>query len=68
MTAHDERGPAAGPVDEPAGERLRSAAGRQECAVADVPPGSGPATTPGLVVTEDHLADGRAITYFEVSR
>jgi hypothetical protein len=26
------------------------------------------ATTPGLVVTEDHLADGRAITYFGISR
>ena len=26
------------------------------------------ATTPGLVVTQDHLADGRAITYFGVSR
>jgi hypothetical protein len=29
-------------------------------------PDTGRATTPGLVVTEEHLADGRAITYFEV--
>ena len=27
-----------------------------------------PATTPGLVVTEDRLADGRAITYFGTAR
>ena len=26
------------------------------------------ATTPGLVVTEERLADGRQITYFEVAR
>ena len=29
---------------------------------------TGPATTPGLVITEDHLADGRAITYFGIAR
>jgi hypothetical protein len=31
-------------------------------------PDTGPATTPGLVVTEERLADGRHITYFGTSR
>ena len=31
-------------------------------------PDTGSATTPGLVVTEDRLADGRAITYFGIHR
>jgi hypothetical protein len=29
---------------------------------------AGLATTPGLVVTEERLPDGRAITYFGISR
>ncbi|HEY2224564.1 hypothetical protein [Actinomycetospora sp.] len=28
----------------------------------------GPATTPGLVVSEERLADGRRITYYGLSR
>jgi hypothetical protein len=31
-------------------------------------PDTGPATTPGLVVTEERLADGRHITYFGIAR
>ncbi len=31
-------------------------------------PDAGPATTPGLVVSEERLADGRHITYFGVAR
>ena len=36
--------------------------------VSDAPPGTTPpATTPGLVVTEERLPDGRRITYFGIS-
>jgi hypothetical protein len=50
--------------DEPRRERRFPDVRRQERDLPD----TGPATTPGLVVTEDHLADGRAITYFGRSR
>ena len=39
---------------------------RQERDFPDTVPD--PATTPGLVVTEERLADGRAITYFGTTR
>ena len=59
------------PDEDPTGERRRPDVGRQDRAVAAAPTGPatsmGPATTPGLVVTEDRLADGRHITYFEVA-
>ena len=58
MTTPDEDGPS--------GERRFSDTGRQQRDFSDS--GTGPATTPGLVVTEDHLADGRHITYFGISR
>jgi hypothetical protein len=73
MTTPDEGGPGRPTGESPGespGERRRSAVGRQERAVAATQPGGdpSPATTPGLVVTEERLADGRAITYFEVPR
>ena len=66
--------------DEPAGRRpdgrtapLPSDARKCRCCHGDGAPRyaateAGPATTPGLVVTEDRLADGRAITYFGTAR
>ena len=53
------------PDDHSTRERRRPYVGRQERAVAG---GREPATTPGLVVTEERLADGRHITYFGTSR
>jgi hypothetical protein len=61
MTTPDGAGDA-----DPMRERGRPGVGRQERAVADA--SSAPATVPGLVVTEQRLADGRHITYFEVAR
>jgi hypothetical protein len=50
--------------DGPSRERRFSDTGRQQRDFSD----TGSATTPGLVVTEDRLADGRAITYFGIAR
>lgn len=61
MTTPDDSGGAA-----PMRERRRPDAGRQERAIAGVP--TTPATTPGLVVTEERLRDGRRITYFGTRR
>jgi hypothetical protein len=52
------------------------AASRQESRVPDTgrlqrdfpDAAGGPATTPGLVVTEERLADGRRITYYGIAR
>lgn len=48
----------------PCQERPVPDAGRPE----RVFPDTGAATTPGLVVTEERLADGRRITYYGVAR
>jgi hypothetical protein len=43
--------------------------GRQERRFPDTGPGAIPdPTSPGLVVTEERLADGRRITYYGLSR
>ena len=82
MTTRDEDGsadrptgePPLGETGEPPGERRRPTAPRQQSALAGDPGGPGTsagasvATIPGLVVTEERLPDGRAITYFEVPR
>ena len=52
------------PDDHSTRERRRPGVGRQERAVAGA--STGPATVPGLVIDEERLADGRAITYFGV--
>ena len=46
------------------GEQPRPDVGRQERAVAATREGD--ATVPGLVISEERLADGRHITYFGV--
>jgi hypothetical protein len=48
----------------PRQERLVPDTGRLE----RVFPDTGAATAPGLVVTEERLADGRRITYYGVAR
>lgn len=60
MTTHEP-----GDAD-PMGERHRPGVRSQDRAVAATE--AEPATTPGLVVTEDRLADARAITYFGTAR
>jgi hypothetical protein len=50
--------------DGPSRERRFPDTGRRQRDFSD----TGSATTPGLVVTEERLADGRAITYFGVHR
>jgi hypothetical protein len=66
MTTPDE-GELGGHGPEPTNEWRRPVTGRQQCAIADTT-GGPPATTPGLVVTEERLADGRRITYYGTSR
>jgi len=77
MPTQDEDRSPGRPTGEPPGERRRPPVGRQERAVAGTGRGPAPgtdadttepATTPGLVVTEERLADGRAITYFGIAR
>jgi hypothetical protein len=50
--------------DGPSRERRFSDTERRQRDSSD----TGSATTPGLVVTEGRLADGRAITYFGIDR
>ncbi|MDT7744230.1 MAG: hypothetical protein QOE59_3308 [Actinomycetota bacterium] len=53
------------PDDEPSRERRFPDTERLQ---RDFPDTGAPATTPGLVVTEERLADGRHITYFGIAR
>ena len=58
------------PDEDPRGPRQESRvpdAGRRERDFSDIGERAG-ATVPGLVVTEERLADGRAVTYFGRAR
>jgi hypothetical protein len=52
--------------DDPGRERRFSDVERPQRDFSDIETGA--ATTPGLVVTEERLADGRHITYFGIAR
>ena len=58
------------PDDQPRRESRFPDVQRQERDFPDTAPDTAPdpATTAGLVVTEERLADGRAITYFGTTR